>query len=83
MIAPEEISAAVHFVLGQSMGAALEELPPAVAKLLGLSRVNEELAEAVAASTQRLVETGRLQQQGELLVVIPPVSQPTTVQGKR
>jgi hypothetical protein len=76
MIAPEELSAAVHFVLGQSMGAAIEELPPAVAKLLGLTRAHEELAAAVAASAQRLVETGRLRQQGELLVVVPPVSQP-------
>jgi hypothetical protein len=68
-LAAEEIALAVEKVVAEAFGMPLAEVAPAVARLLGFPRLNEDIREQIEIVTDQLVQTERLQvREGQVLV---------------
>jgi hypothetical protein len=72
-VSPEELSAAVERIVGDAFRIAPDDLPAAVCRLLGFPRTTEEIRDRVSAIVDELIASGRLERQGQRLVL--PVSQ--------
>jgi hypothetical protein len=71
LIAPEELATTILAVTEKSLGMELDEIPPAVAKLLGFGRAGEDIRIAVERETKSLIENGKLELRGKMVVSIP------------
>jgi hypothetical protein len=69
-VAPEEIRRAILTVVGESYGIASVEVPSAVCRLFGFSRVTDDMAAAVEPHRDALLGEGYLAQQGVNLVLV-------------
>jgi hypothetical protein len=68
LIAPEEIAAATLQVVTESYGIDLSEIPGAVVRLLGFSRLTEESREQVEVIVEGMLQTGSLlQREGHIM----------------
>jgi very-short-patch-repair endonuclease len=67
-IAPEEVEAAIAQVVEAAYGMEPEQIPAATCRLLGLTRVTDEVRAAVASALVRMLEDGQLKQQGSHVV---------------
>lgn len=63
---PAEIQAAIKSVLGRSLGGRKDEIPTAVAKVLGLSVVTMQLREAVDLQVEHLHESSDIELRGDI-----------------
>lgn len=68
-IAPEEIAAAIEKVVRESYGIAPGEIPPSACRLLGFSRVTEEMRTVVERQQDLLISSGRLIPRSGLLFI--------------
>ena len=67
-IAPEEFASAVERIVADALGIQPEEVPAGVARLLGLSRVTDDLRQAVSQAVEDLLQSNRIVIRGEFLV---------------
>jgi hypothetical protein len=74
-VSPEELSAAVERIVGDAFRIAPDDLPPAVSRLLGFPRTTEEVRGRVSATIDGLIASGRLERQGQRLVLPVPQSE--------
>jgi len=71
LVSPEEIRSAILMVVEQSCGMDPVEVPDAVCRLFGFSRVTDEMNAAVKKHRDALLREGCLTLQGVSLVVTP------------
>jgi hypothetical protein len=64
MIAPEELEFAVLHLVEEQFGAQREKIPPTVARLLGVNRLNSEGSTLISQVVDGLVERGALRVSG-------------------
>ncbi|HLK65432.1 MAG TPA: DUF3320 domain-containing protein [Bryobacteraceae bacterium] len=69
LIAPEEIRQAIVTVVRDSCGMIPDEIPAAVCRVLGFSRVTDDLVSAICPHRDALVQDGRMVRQGDNLVI--------------
>jgi hypothetical protein len=69
-VAPEETRRAILTVVGESYGIAPVEVPSAVCRLLGFSRVTDDMTAAVEPHRDALLGEGYLAPQGVNLVLV-------------
>jgi very-short-patch-repair endonuclease len=68
-IAPEEVALAVEKVVGEAFGMPQEEVAPAVARLLGFPRLNEDIREQIEMVADQLLQAQKLQtRDGQVLI---------------
>ena len=70
LIAPEEYEAAVARVVSDALGMPAESIPQSVARLLGFPRLTDDLRARAESAILRLLDAGRLAEQGENLVLV-------------
>ncbi len=68
-VSPSEICAAVEHVVREGFGMPADDIPIAVCRLLGFSRVSEEMRSVVSGCCDSLVSEGRLRQHSDMLIV--------------
>ncbi len=68
-VSPSEICAAVEHVVREGFGMPADDIPIAVCRLLGFSRVSEEMRSVVSGCRDSLVSEGRLRQHSDMLIV--------------
>ncbi len=71
-VAPEEIRRAILIVVEESYGIVPTEVPNAVCRLFGFSRVTDEMSAAVEPHRDALIREGYLAIQGVNLVLAAP-----------
>jgi hypothetical protein len=71
-VPPEEIRRAILLVVQESYGIVPGEVPNAVCRLFGFSRVTEDMSAAVGPHRDALVREGHLALQGVNLVLATP-----------
>jgi hypothetical protein len=71
-VAPEEIRRAILMVVEESYGIIPEEVPNAVCRLFGFSRVTDEMSAVVDPHRDVLIREGYLVVQGVNLVLAAP-----------
>jgi very-short-patch-repair endonuclease/DNA polymerase III delta prime subunit len=69
VIAPEEIQSAVLFVLNESFGMSVEDLPRSVVRLLGFERMTEGMKGQVEGEVQQLLAEQRVVRHGDQLLI--------------
>ena len=77
LVAPEELRRAILIVVRESYGIVPADVPNAVCRLFGFSRVTDEMSAAVGPHRDQLLREGHLALQGVNLVVVAPDSQAT------
>jgi hypothetical protein len=68
-IAPEEIEQVIEKVVAAAFGMPATEIAPAVAKLLGFSRITDDIREQIDLTLEEMVRQKRLLKQQEQLVL--------------
>ena len=71
-VAPEEIRQAILIVVEESYGIVPVELPNAVCRLFGFSRVSDDMSAAVEPHRDALLREGYLALRGVNLVLVSP-----------
>jgi len=69
LVAPEELQRAILIVVQESYGIVPGEVPNAVCRLIGFSRVTDDMSAAVGPHRDQLLREGRLALQGDNLVL--------------
>ncbi len=72
MVSDEEMAEAVCVVVGQSYGIAREQASAPAAKLLGYSRTTEAIKDRMVSIIAALLSEGRLEDDGDHLVLGTP-----------
>jgi very-short-patch-repair endonuclease len=68
-VSPSEICAAVEHVVREGFGMPADDIPIAVCRLLGFSRVSEEMRSVVSGCRDSMISEGRLRQHSDMLIV--------------
>lgn len=71
LIAPEEIGGAISRAVSDSVAIQPESLIPIVARLLGFSRVTEEIRKYILEAVEFSKESGEVYQDGQFLKTVP------------
>jgi hypothetical protein len=71
LVSADEIRGAIRMVVEESYGIAPDDVPPAVCRLLGFSRMSEEMSSVIGRHRDEMLGDGVLVLQGLNLIVNP------------